>query len=91
MDFPKLLRKVDDGFRSWRKPTVCLFGSSDPFVDAASVFEFLESKRTNSESIEEEVSCAVWGMEEHQSCTGVRAILDLAKGAHGCVERVRSG
>ncbi|PNW85621.1 hypothetical protein CHLRE_03g195200v5 [Chlamydomonas reinhardtii] len=51
VDFPKLLRKVDDGFRSWRKPTVCLFGSSDPFVDAASVFEFLESKRTNMKAL----------------------------------------
>ncbi len=49
VDFPKLLRKVDDGFRTFRRPSVCMFGSSDPFVDAASVFEFLESKRTNSE------------------------------------------
>jgi len=24
---------VDDGYRSWRKPSVLLFGNNDPFVD----------------------------------------------------------
>lgn len=47
LDFPKLLKKVDEGYRTWRKPSLCLFGSSDPFVDVATVFEFLETKRTN--------------------------------------------
>ncbi|GLC38917.1 hypothetical protein PLESTB_000461300 [Pleodorina starrii] len=47
VDFPKLLRKVDEGYASWRKPSLCLFGPSDPFVDVSTVFEFLESKRTN--------------------------------------------
>ncbi len=47
LDFPKLLKRVDEGYRTWRKPSLCLFGSSDPFVDVATVFEFLETKRTN--------------------------------------------
>lgn len=38
---------MDEGYRTWRKPSLCLFGSSDPFVDVATVFEFLETKRTN--------------------------------------------
>ncbi|PNH00389.1 hypothetical protein TSOC_013784, partial [Tetrabaena socialis] len=47
VDFPKLLKAVDEGYCNWRKPSVCLFGPSDPMVDVATVFEFLESKRTN--------------------------------------------
>ncbi|KXZ44230.1 hypothetical protein GPECTOR_70g460 [Gonium pectorale] len=51
VEFAKLVREVDDGYRTWRKPTVCLFGPSDPFVDVGSVFEFLESKRTNMKAL----------------------------------------
>jgi len=47
VDFGKLLAKVNDGFRSWRRPSVVLFGGSDPFIPVASAFEFLEDKRTN--------------------------------------------
>lgn len=32
VDFPKLLAEVDEGFRTWRQPTVMLFGSSDTFI-----------------------------------------------------------
>lgn len=45
--WPGLLAKVDEGFRRWRQPSLLLFGSSDPFVDTRSVFDFLETKRTN--------------------------------------------
>ncbi|GIL86908.1 hypothetical protein Vretimale_15552 [Volvox reticuliferus] len=47
VDFPKLLKKVDEGYLTWRKPSLCLFGPSDPFVEVGTVFQFLESKRTN--------------------------------------------
>ena len=48
LDFPALLREVDDGFQRWRKPSVLLFGGPyDPWLNAKSAFEFLDSKRTN--------------------------------------------
>ncbi|KAF8067235.1 choline monooxygenase [Scenedesmus sp. PABB004] len=47
LDFPALLRQVDEGYRTWRKPSVLLFGANDPFVNVKSAFEFLDSKRTN--------------------------------------------
>ena len=47
VDFPKLCARVDDGFMSWRKPSMLLFGSDDPFIDLGTAFEFLDSKRTN--------------------------------------------
>jgi hypothetical protein len=34
--------QVNDGFRTWRKPSILLFGGSDPFISIGSVFEFLE-------------------------------------------------
>ncbi len=39
--------QVDEEYRTWRKPSVVLFGGSDPFLNVASAFAFLESKRTN--------------------------------------------
>ncbi|KAG2498156.1 hypothetical protein HYH03_003913 [Edaphochlamys debaryana] len=51
VDFPKLLQKVDDGFMSWRKPSICMFGSSDPFIPIDSVFAFLDNKRTNMKAL----------------------------------------
>ena len=45
------MRKVDDGFVSWRKPSVLLFGSSDPFIDSGAPFAFLDSKRTNMKAM----------------------------------------
>ncbi|MEW5309692.1 MAG: hypothetical protein WDW38_001558 [Sanguina aurantia] len=47
VDYPKLIAEVDEGFRTWRQPTVMLFGGSDTFITTASAFEFLEDKRTN--------------------------------------------
>eukprot|EP00195_Chlamydomonas_chlamydogama_P017034 CAMPEP_0202894956 /NCGR_PEP_ID=MMETSP1392-20130828/4247_1 /ASSEMBLY_ACC=CAM_ASM_000868 /TAXON_ID=225041 /ORGANISM="Chlamydomonas chlamydogama, Strain SAG 11-48b" /LENGTH=374 /DNA_ID=CAMNT_0049579815 /DNA_START=22 /DNA_END=1146 /DNA_ORIENTATION=- len=51
VDFGNLLQRVDEGFVSWRKPSALLFGSSDPFLDVGSVFQFLESKRTNMKAM----------------------------------------
>jgi hypothetical protein len=42
-----LMSQVDDGYRTWRKPSLLLFGASDPFISVKSAFDFLESKRTN--------------------------------------------
>lgn len=47
LDFGALLKAVDDGFRSWRQPSLVLFGANDPFVDVKSAFAFLDSKRTS--------------------------------------------
>lgn len=47
VDFPKLLSRVDEGCRTWRKPSVVLFGANDPFCDVGGAFQFLENKRTN--------------------------------------------
>lgn len=47
LDWPKLLTSVDDEFITWRKPSLLLFGSNDPFVDVSTAFAFLDSKRTN--------------------------------------------
>uniref|UniRef100_A0A061QYM8 Haloalkane dehalogenase n=1 Tax=Tetraselmis sp. GSL018 TaxID=582737 RepID=A0A061QYM8_9CHLO len=45
-DLKALLEKVDEGFRSWRKDTLVLFGGSDRYLEQKSVFDFLETKRT---------------------------------------------
>lgn len=47
LDFSGLLSAVDDGFRTWRKPSLLLFGGSDPFVDVKNAQAWLDSKRTN--------------------------------------------
>ena len=46
-DYQALLKRVDEGYCSWKKPSVLLFGAADPFVDLSSAFSFLETKRTN--------------------------------------------
>ncbi|GFH13758.1 Slu7 domain-containing protein [Haematococcus lacustris] len=50
-DYGKLLKKVNEGFMTWKKPSVLMFGGSDPFLSVASAFEFLEDKRTNMKII----------------------------------------
>lgn len=45
-DFAALLKRVDEGFTTWRTPSVVLHGSDDPFLPLGGVFEFLDSKRT---------------------------------------------
>jgi hypothetical protein len=47
VDFSKLLQQVDSGYRTWRKPSLLLFGANDPFVDVKNPFAFLDDKRTN--------------------------------------------
>lgn len=47
LDFSQLLQQVDAGYRSWRKPSLLLFGANDPFVDVKNPFAFLDDKRTN--------------------------------------------
>lgn len=44
-----LLAEVNEACRSWRKPTLLLFGQNDPFIAMKTVFDFLEDKRTNFE------------------------------------------
>ncbi|PRW56273.1 hydrolase or acyltransferase of alpha beta superfamily isoform A [Chlorella sorokiniana] len=46
LDWPALLRRVDEGYCSWRQPSLLLFGTSDQFIELKTVFEWLESKRT---------------------------------------------
>ncbi|KAK9823169.1 hypothetical protein WJX72_000799 [[Myrmecia] bisecta] len=47
VDFPALLQRVDEGYNTWRKPALLVFGSDDPFIDIRTAFDFLDSKRTN--------------------------------------------
>lgn len=47
VDFPKLCARVDDGFMTWRKPSMILFGGDDPFIELGTAFDFLDNKRTN--------------------------------------------
>lgn len=43
---------MNEACRSWRKPTLLLFGQNDPFIPIKSIFDFLEDKRTNFELAE---------------------------------------
>lgn len=43
--------QVDEGFCTWKQPTVILFGTGDPWIKSNTAFEFLESKRTNMKVI----------------------------------------
>jgi hypothetical protein len=47
VDFSRLLQQVDAGYRSWRKPSLLLFGAQDTFVNVKNPFAFLDDKRTN--------------------------------------------
>ena len=51
VDFSSLLKKVDEGYISWRKPAALCFGSSDSFLETGCVFQFLDSKRTNMKAM----------------------------------------
>lgn len=42
--FPALVSRVDDAYRTWRRPSLLLFGANDPFVDTRVALEFLETK-----------------------------------------------
>lgn len=46
MDFKSLLSRVDEGYRTWRVPSLVMHGSKDPFISIREVFDWLESKRT---------------------------------------------
>ena len=46
VDFPALLRRVDEGYVSWRKPALLVFGTGDTFLDLSQALGWLESKRT---------------------------------------------
>ena len=47
VDFPLLLRKVDEGFKTWRKPAIVLNGNKDPFIPIDDAMEWLSTKRTS--------------------------------------------
>lgn len=47
VDFPSLLAEVESACRTWRKPTLLLFGQNDPFINIKSTFAFLDAMRTN--------------------------------------------
>ena len=49
VDFPTLLAEVESACRTWRKPTLLLFGQNDPFINIKTTFAFLDDMRTNFE------------------------------------------
>lgn len=60
LDFSKLLQQVDGGFRSWRKPSLLLFGANDPFVDVKNPQAFLDDKRTNMRLVTASAKVRSW-------------------------------
>jgi haloalkane dehalogenase len=46
LDFPALLRRVDEEFESWRVPSLVVVGTADPFADLPAALGWLETKRT---------------------------------------------
>ncbi len=44
VDWSALLGKVDDAYQRWRKPTVLLYGTADPFMKVSEAFQWLEDK-----------------------------------------------
>ena len=46
LDWAALLRDVDEGYRSWRKPSLVVVGGADPFLDLPAALSWLDSKRT---------------------------------------------
>lgn len=46
LDFPGLLTRVDEEFRGWRDPGLCIHGGADTFIELKNPLEWLESKRT---------------------------------------------
>jgi pimeloyl-ACP methyl ester carboxylesterase len=49
VDFPALLAEVESACRTWKKPTLLLFGQNDPFINIKTTFAFLDDMRTNFE------------------------------------------
>ena len=49
VDFAALLAEVDSMCRTWKKPTLLLFGQKDPFINSKTTFAFLQNQRTNFE------------------------------------------
>lgn len=47
VDFGPLCKSVDEGYTSWRKPALLVWGNKDPFVDVQNAFDFLNTKRTS--------------------------------------------
>ena len=47
VDFKSLCQSVDDGFRTWKKDSVLLFGANDRYLESKIAYDFLETKRTN--------------------------------------------
>lgn len=46
VDFPQLIKRVDEAYESWRTPSLLLFGTSDQFIDLKTVLDWLDTKRT---------------------------------------------
>lgn len=46
VDFPALLKDVDEAYRAWRVPSLVVHGGSDTFLDLKGPLDWLESKRT---------------------------------------------
>lgn len=46
VDFGSLCKAVDDGYTTWRKPALLVWGNKDPFIDVQNAFDFLNTKRT---------------------------------------------
>eukprot|EP01026_Neomeris_dumetosa_P062325 TRINITY_DN5894_c0_g1_i2.p2 TRINITY_DN5894_c0_g1~~TRINITY_DN5894_c0_g1_i2.p2 ORF type:complete len:269 (-),score=45.45 TRINITY_DN5894_c0_g1_i2:258-1064(-) len=46
LDFKELLTRVSEGFLTWRKDSLLLFGGNDIFLDINNAIDFLSTKRT---------------------------------------------
>jgi len=46
VDFPALLKRVDEGYCTWRNPSLLIHGGGDTFLDLKGSLTWLESKRT---------------------------------------------
>lgn len=42
-----LLKRVDDGYASWKKPSLVVWGGADQFMDISNPLTWLDSKRTS--------------------------------------------
>jgi len=46
LDFPELLNRVDEGFVTWKVPSLVIHGGADAFLDLKGPLDWLENKRT---------------------------------------------
>lgn len=46
VDFGVLCKAVDEGYVTWRRPSLLVWGNKDPFLDVQNPFDFLNTKRT---------------------------------------------